>query len=404
MKINRRRFLEACSASGGLLLTAGTRSFRPLHVENPLGSYPQRDWEKVYLDQYRYDSTFTWICAPNDTHMCRMKAFVRNGIMIRSEQNYDHDRCGDIYGNTATRAWNPRGCAKGYTMQRRIYGPYRLKGPVLRSGWKAWADAGFPSLSNQPQLRSTYLFDDRGNDSHVRVSWNEAFRYMAKALQAIAATYSGEPGRVRLAEDGYEQRMIDKVEGAGMRTIKIGSNLPLHGVVGKFGIYRFANMLGLLDHHIRGVPASEARGARDWNEYTWRGDQAPGHPFVHGLQASDGDFNDMRFSKLLIQIGKNLVENKMPESHWLNECMERGAKIVDIAPEYNCPGTKSDYWISVRPGLSCTSVLLGVAKIMIDEGWYKPEFCRQFTDFPLLVRMDNLQRLRPQTLLQAGGL
>ena len=37
----------------------------------------------------------------------------------------------DLYGNHATKAWNPRGCPKGFTMQRRVYGPYRLKGPVL---------------------------------------------------------------------------------------------------------------------------------------------------------------------------------------------------------------------------------------------------------------------------------
>jgi nitrate reductase alpha subunit len=166
--------------------------------------------------------------------------------------------------------------------------------------------------------------------------------------------------------------------------------------VGKFGIYRFANLLALLDHYVRGVPPEEARGARDWNEYTWRGDQAPGHPFVHGLQTSDMDFNDMRFCKLVIQIGKNLIENKMPESHWLNECMERGAKLVDIAPEYNCPATKSNYWIGVRPGLSDTAVLLGVTKIMLDNDWYKPDFCRRFTDFPLLIRTDTLRRLRPE--------
>jgi nitrate reductase alpha subunit len=192
--------------------------------------------------------------------------------------------------------------------------------------------------------------------------------------------------------------MIDTVEGAGTRTMKIGSNLPIHGLVGKFGIYRFANLLGLLDHHVRSVPPEEARGAREWNEYTWRGDQAPGQPFVHGLQTSDMDFNDLRFSKLVIQIGKNLIENKMPESHWLNEVMERGGRLVDIAPEYNCPATKSDYWIAVRPGLSDTAVLLGVTKIMIDNKWYKEDFCRQFTDFPLLVRTDTLARLRPQDL------
>ncbi|MCA9134244.1 MAG: molybdopterin-dependent oxidoreductase, partial [Planctomycetales bacterium] len=367
MSHSRRNFLRACMGGGGALLAAGAQpwAFSPLKVENPLGDYPNRDWEKVYLDQYRYDESFTWVCAPNDTHMCRLRAFVRNGIMVRSEQNYDHDRYGDLYGNKTTKAWNPRGCPKGYTMQRRIYGPYRLKGPVLRKGWKDWVDAGCPSLSDQPQLRSEYKFDDRGGDSFVRVSWDEVSTYMARALKAISTTYSGPDGAARLTKDGYEPLMVDKVEGAGTRVIKFGSNLPIHGVVGKFGIYRFANLLGLLDHHVRGVPPEEARGARDWSEYTWRGDQAPGHPYVHGLQTSDMDFNDMRFSKLIIQIGKNLIENKMPESHWLNECMERGAKLVDIAPEYNCPATKSDYFIGVRAGLSDTSVLLGVTKIML---------------------------------------
>ena len=161
--------------------------------------------------------------------------------------------------------------------------------------------------------------------------------------------------------------MVDKVAGAGTRVIKFGSNLPIHGLVGKFGIYRFANVLALLDHHVRGVPPEQARGGRDWSEYTWRGDQAPGQPFVHGLQASDMDFNDMRFSKLVIQVGKNLIENKMPESHWLNECMERGAKLVDLAPEYNGPSSKSDYWIGVRPGLSDLAVLLSVTKIMPED-------------------------------------
>lgn len=289
MDITRRRFLATCAASGSALLATGPQAwaFEPVSIDNPLGQYPSRDWEKIYLDQYRYDESFTWICAPNDTHMCRLRAFVRNGVMIRSEQNYDHDRYGDLYGNKATKAWNPRGCPKGFTMQRRVYGPYRLKGPVLRAGWKQWVDDGCPSLSDNPELRTKYKFDDRGNDTYVRMSWGEVSKYVAEALHAIAGTYSGEEGAARLGKDGYEQRMIDKLEGAGTRTMKVGSNLPIHGMVGKFGIYRFAAVLGLLDHHVRGVPPEQAHGAREWNEYTWRGDQAPGHPFVHGLQTSE---------------------------------------------------------------------------------------------------------------------
>ncbi len=368
-------------------------------IDNPLKHYPARDWEKVYRDQYKFDRTFTWICAPNDTHMCRMRAFERNGVMIRSEQNYDHARIGDMYGNRATQTWNPRGCLKGFTFQRRVYGPYRLRGPVVRAGWKAWADAGFPSLSDTPALRSRYKFDNRGNDTFVRVTWDEAWDYAARGLLAVARTYSDDEGKRRLLADGYDPLMFEHWHGAGTRTMKIGSSLPIHGLVGKFGLFRFANMTGLIDHHARGASHDEAQGAREWTEYTWRGDQAPGQPFVHGLQTSDIDMADHRFTKLSIQIGKNLIENKMPESHWLTEIMERGGKIVVIAPDYSAPAAKSDYWIACRPGLSDTSILLGVSKILMDNHWIDETFVKSFTDLPLLVRTDTLRRLRPEEVI-----
>jgi nitrate reductase alpha subunit len=369
-------------------------------VDNPLEYYPDRTWEKVYLDQYAYDRSFTFICAPNDTHMCRVRAFVRNGIVTRLEQNYDHQRYKDLYGNQATAAWNPRMCLKGFTTHRRVYGPYRAKGPMIRAGWKQWADDGFPSLSDDPALRSRYKFDTRGTDSFVRLSWDDATTYLAKGLIAIARTYSGAEGRRRLIEkDGYPTEMLEHWEDAGTRVMKLGSSLPLHGVIGKFGIFRMANLLGLLDANVRGVGPDKAKGAREWSEYTWRGDQAPGQPFVHGLQTSDIDLNDLRFSKFTVQVGKNLVENKMPEVHWLIEIIERGGRIAVIAPEYNPTATKADYWISVRPGLSDTAIFLGVTRMLMEKGWYDEEFVKQFTDFPLLVRTDNLKRLRPQEIV-----
>ena len=122
--------------------------------------------------------------------------------------------------------------------------------------------------------------------------------------------------------------------GAGTRTIKMRGGMGLLGVLGKYGMYRLSNSLALLDAKIRGVKPEDAKAGRNWSNYTWHGDQAPGHPWVHGLQTSDCDFNDLRFSKLIIMNGKNLVENKMTDSHWFIECMERGGKIVVIAPEY----------------------------------------------------------------------
>lgn len=396
MDLTRRHFLKAVVATGTATVFAdqalALRMLQPVvEVENPLEAYPDRNWEKIYRDQYRYDRSFTFVCSPNDTHACRLRAFVRNGVVMRLEQNYDVERYADLYGNTATPNWNPRGCLKGYTFHRRVYGPYRLKYPLIRKGWKQWADDGFPVLT--PEKKSQYKFDARGEDELLKISWEEAYAYIAQGMIAIAKRYSGPEGAQLLRDQGYPPEMIEAMAGAGTRTFKCRGGMGLLGVIGKYGLYRFANMLALLDTHVRGVGPDTAKGGRNWSNYTWHGDQAPGHPWVHGLQTSDCDFNDLRFSKLIILDGKNLVENKMPESHFFIECMERGAKIVVITPEYSPPATKADYWIPIHPTTD-TALFLGITKLLIDEKRYDEAFVKQFTDFPLLIRTDTLKRLK----------
>jgi nitrate reductase / nitrite oxidoreductase, alpha subunit len=367
------------------------------NIENPLGFYPNRDWEKLYRDQYAYDSKFAWVCSPNDTHACRITAYLRNGVITRIGELYDTQQTGDLYGNKATANWNPRQCAKGYTFHRMVYGPYRLKHPIVRQGWKQWADDGFPQLTRE--LKENYKFASRGTDHFVKLSWDEAFDYMARGMKAIATRYSGDEGVKLLKEQGYPPEMIADMGGAGTRTIKMRGGMGLLGVFGKYGMYRLCNSLALLDQDIRGVKQEQARGGRTWSNYTWHGDQAPGHPWVHGLQNSECDFNDLRFSKLIIMNGKNLVENKLPDSHWFIECMERGAKIVVIAPEYGAPSTKADYWIPIRPETDA-ALWLGVTRLMVDNKWYDEDFLKKFTDFPLLVRTDNLKRLHAEEVFK----
>ena len=363
--------------------------------QNPLAGSVDRRWEDIYRDQYRYERTFDWVCSPNDTHACRARAYVRNGVVTRLGSTYDYQDYSDLYGNHATESWNPRQCAKGYTFHRVLYGPYRLRHPIVRKGWKAWADAGFPELNEE--LRAEYKFSNRGEDEFVQIAWEDVFRYVALGLEAIATRYSGEPGRDRLLAEGYQPEMVDAMREAGTRTIKMRGGMGLLGVIGKYGMYRLNNSLALLDDKIRGVGREYALSGRNWANYTWHGDQAPGQPWVHGLQASDCDFNDLRSSKLIIMDGKNLVENKLPDSHWFIECMERGAKIVVIAPEYSPPATKADYWIPVRPATDA-ALWLGITKVMVDNEWYDEAFMKSFTDFPLLIRTDNLERLRAQDI------
>ena len=158
MDLTRRDLLVAAGAAGAAAVASSLFPLRALMaaeaIDNPLGKYPSRGWEKVYLDQYRYDSSFTFVCSPNDTHACRVRAFLRNGIITRIEQNYDVQRYGDLEGNKATVNWNPRMCLKGMTFPRRLYGPYRLRYPMVRKGWKAWADAGFRSEEHTSELQS----------------------------------------------------------------------------------------------------------------------------------------------------------------------------------------------------------------------------------------------------------
>ncbi len=393
--LTRRTFLRWGVIGTGATAVAGLTPLRLLAQsdasENPLSRAVARDWEEIYRDQYRYDSSFDWVCSPNDTHACRIRAYLRNGIVTRLGATYDYQDYQDIYGNHASINWNPRQCAKGYTFHRVLYGPYRLRHPIVRRGWKAWADAGYPELT--PELKSRYLFDARGQDEFVQISWPDAFRAISGALVAISRRYSGDEGARRLLAQGYQPEMVEEMGGAGTRTIKMRGGMGLLGVIGKYGMYRLNNSLALLDVYLRGVSPEQARAGRNFSNYTWHGDQAPGHPWVHGLQASDCDFNDLRFSKLIIMDGKNLVENKLTDSHWFIECMERGAKIVVIAPEYGPPSTKADYWIPIRPQTDA-ALWLGVTRLMIERGAHDEVFVKQFTDFPLLVRTDNLRRLR----------
>ncbi|MFQ5616410.1 MAG: nitrate oxidoreductase subunit alpha, partial [Anaerolineales bacterium] len=192
VNLTRRDFLRWMGIGSG---TAALSTGLPLRVlaaarpdENPLAGSVDRAWEKIYRDQYSYDRVFDWVCSPNDTHACRVRAYVRNDIVTRLGSTYDYQNYPDLYGNKATANWNPRQCAKGYTFHRVIYGPYRLRHPIVRKGWKAWADAGFPELT--PENMAKYLFDRRGQDEFIQISWQDAFHNIAKALVSISTRYS----------------------------------------------------------------------------------------------------------------------------------------------------------------------------------------------------------------------
>ncbi len=397
-RLSRRGFLKL-SGSGAALLFANEPLFALLKpivtTDNPLDYYPSRDWEKVYRDMASYDSWFTFLCAPNDTHNCLLKAYVKNGIVCYLGPTYGYGEATDIYGNKASHRWDPRCCGKGLNMIRRIYGSRRVKYPSVRKGYKEWADAGFP---REKDGRVAVKYLNRGKEPFLKVSWEEAFDLTARSMDNIARAYNGDEGKSRLLAQDYDPAMVEAMAGSGTQALKFRGGMPLLGATRIFGMNRMANSIALLDAKIRGVGPDKAVGARVWDSYSWHTDLPPGHTMACGQQTIDFDLANAENADLIVCWGMNWIATKMPDGHWLTEARLKGTKIVTVACEYQSTSNKADRVIVVRPG-SDPALALALANVIISEKLYDDKFVKGHTDLPLLVRLDTLKLLKPQDVI-----
>ena len=146
--LSRRAFIKIAAGTGVGILLAGCErdlvTFMEPKTDSPLETYPDRNWETVYRNIYEADSDFHFLCAPNDTHNCLLKAHVKNEVITRISPSYRYGEATDLYGNKSSHRWDPRICQKGIGLVRRIYGDRRIKGAMVRKGFKDWVEAGFP--------------------------------------------------------------------------------------------------------------------------------------------------------------------------------------------------------------------------------------------------------------------
>lgn len=129
------------------------------HINEPIGKYPYRGWETVYREQWKYDSTGRTTHSVNCAGSCTWKVYVKNNIAFKEEQYADYP---DI--NPTLPTYNPRGCQKGANYKEYVYGPQRVKYPLMRTG-------------------------ARGEGKWKRVSWEEAMRYIADKMVNTISTY-----------------------------------------------------------------------------------------------------------------------------------------------------------------------------------------------------------------------
>jgi len=389
----RRDFLEALGATGLSALAASAgKAWGLTAVENPLARYPDRGWEAAYRDLWRTDQVFTFTCAPNDTHNCILNAYARSGSILRLGPSMRYGEATDLYGTRASSRWDPRICQKGLALTRRIYGDRRVRHPMVRRGFKAWVEAGFPRGADGRPPESHF---QRARDEWVRVTHEEAAAIVAKALVNIATTYNGEKGKKLLEAQHYEPEMIEATRGAGTQVLKFRGGMPLLGITRVFGLYRLANTMALLDAKLRSVGTGEALGGRGFDNYSWHTDLPPGHPMVTGQQTVEFDLHAVEHCKTVVVWGMNWIATKMPDAHWLTEARLKGTRVVVIACEYSATATKGDEVLVVRPGTT-PALALGLAAVVMKEKRYDADYVRRFTDLPLLVRMDTLKMLRAE--------
>ncbi len=192
--------------------------------------------------------------------------------------------------------WNPRQCAKGYTFHRVLYGPYRLRHPIVRKGWKAWADAGFPELT--PELKTKYLL----RRAAARTSSSRSRGRTRSRTSPARSTPSPGATAARTARSGCSRRAISRrwsrpwAAPAPARS-RCAAAWACSASSASTACTGSTTRWPCSTPRSAASSRSEATAGRNWSNYTWHGDQAPGHPWVHGLQASDCDFNDLRFSQ-----------------------------------------------------------------------------------------------------------
>lgn len=128
----------------------------------------------------------------------------------------------------------------------------------------------------------------------------------------------------------------------------------------------------------------------------WHKDFATRYTFGVGIPSPD-----FEYTECVLLWGHN------PRSSWLNQATnvaqakKRGSRLIVVDPRRSGFAAKADLWLRVRPGTD-GALALGIANVMIEEGWFDRSFVRDWTNGSLLVREDTGRFLTEADLCPRG--
>lgn len=138
---------------------------------------------------------------------------------------------------------------------------------------------------------------------------------------------------------------------------------------------------------------ASSNGWTTFHAYDQNGDLPMFWPMTFGVQTEEMEPLEWSNSRYIAVWGSNIMVTRLPDAKFLDEARKLGAKMVVFDPNYSPTAAKADEWVQLKTS-SDAAMALAMAKVMIEEKLYDVEFIKTFTDFPLLVRLDNGKRLK----------
>jgi nitrate reductase alpha subunit len=330
-----------------------------------------RTWEDGYRARWSHDKIVRSTHGTNCTGSCSWKIYVKGGIVTWETQQTDYPRTRPDMPNH-----EPRGCSRGASYSWYLYSGNRLKYPMVRSSllrlYREVRKTSDPVAAWKAIVEhDTSYKKQRGLGGFVRASWDEVNEIIAAANVYTIQKYG--PDRV------------------------IGfSPIPAMSMVSYAAGSRYLSLIG-------GVCMSF---------YDWYCDLPPSSPMTWGEQTDVPESADWYNSTFIMMWGSNVPQTRTPDAHFMTEARYRGTKVVSVFPDYAEGSKFGDLWLHPKQGTDA-ALAMAMGHVILKEfhaddnsrsfSSYFREYCRQYSDMPMLVRLVKQgERYVPGRLLRAS--
>ena len=110
-----------------------------------------------------------------------------------------------------------------------------------------------------------------------------------------------------------------------------------------------------------------------------------------------GAMPDIVNSGCLILWGYSPSYSRLTHATAVTEAVKRGMRLIVVDPRRVGLANKADVWLRVRPGTD-GALVLGIANVMIQRGWYDRDLILTWSNGPHLVRADTGRLLTARDL------